>query len=97
MLTKLGHGTLTLTGANAYNGDTRIETGTLNISQAYLEQLRRRLPGASAFRSGLTSPGTDVIDSLFVDGVSQALGTYGAIGSGADFERTYFSGAACCE
>ena len=36
VLTKLGAGTLALTGANAYNGDTRIETGTLNISQAYL-------------------------------------------------------------
>ena len=34
-----------------------------------------------------------MIDSLFVDGVSQAFGTYGAIGSGADFERPYFSGA----
>ena len=33
-----------------------------------------------------------MIDSLFVGGVSQALGTYGAIGSGADFEMTLFSG-----
>ena len=38
-LTKLGVGTLTLTGTNTYGGDTKIATGTLNIGQAYLKDL----------------------------------------------------------
>jgi T5SS/PEP-CTERM-associated repeat protein/autotransporter-associated beta strand protein len=90
--TKVGAGTLTLTGANTYNGDTRISNGTLNISQAYLNDLAD-VYVTPIVTFGLNYSGTDAIDSLFIDGVSQALGTYGAIGSGADFELMIFSGS----
>jgi hypothetical protein len=41
---------------------------------------------------GLNYSGIDVIDSLFIDGTAGAVGTYGAIGSGADFQMALFSG-----
>jgi T5SS/PEP-CTERM-associated repeat protein/autotransporter-associated beta strand protein len=91
-LTKIGAGTLTLTGANAYNGDTRISNGALSISAAYLDNFADVYLSPSV-TFGLNYSGTDAIDSLFIDGVSQALGTYGAIGSGADFEMMLFSGS----
>jgi hypothetical protein len=34
-----------------------------------------------------------VIESLFIGGAQQAVGTYGAIGSGADFPMTLFTGS----
>ncbi len=37
--------------------------------------------------------GPDVIDSLFIDGVSQAVGTWGAVGSGAQFSSPLITGS----
>jgi hypothetical protein len=37
--------------------------------------------------------GTDVIESLFIDGASQAVGTWGAIGSGAEFTSALLTGS----
>jgi T5SS/PEP-CTERM-associated repeat protein/autotransporter-associated beta strand protein len=90
-MTKLGPGTLALTGANAYTGDTRIVAGILNISQAYLSNLADvyLVPGISF---GLNFPGIDQIDSMFIGGAAQAVGTYGAVGSGADFPMALFTG-----
>jgi autotransporter-associated beta strand protein len=90
-ITKVGAGTLTLTGANTYSGDTTIEAGTLSITNPYLSDLAdvSLLTGATL---DLEFVATDVIDSLFFNGVSEPVGTYGGIGSGAMFERTYLSG-----
>jgi len=74
-LTKAGAGTLVLSGANTYAGDTAVELGSLSISMPFL---------ANA---------ADVIDSLFIDGVSQAVGTWGAIGSAADFTSPLITGS----
>jgi autotransporter-associated beta strand protein len=41
--------------------------------------------------------GTDVIGMLAFNGVGELLGTYGAIGSGADFERSYLTGSGFLE
>jgi autotransporter-associated beta strand protein len=90
-LTKLGAGTLELTGANMYAGDTKVASGALNIDQASLKDtIDVYLAAGSSL--GLNYAGTDVIDSLFIGGVSQTPGTYGGIGSGANFERPFFSG-----
>jgi T5SS/PEP-CTERM-associated repeat protein/autotransporter-associated beta strand protein len=91
-LTKTSAGTLTLTGANAYLGDTRIAAGTLDINQMFLNNAADvYLSPGTLF--ALNFSGTDVIDSLFINDVSQAVGTYGAVGSGADFESALFAGA----
>jgi fibronectin-binding autotransporter adhesin len=90
-ITKVGAGTLTLTGANTYSGDTIIEGGTLSIQQPYLHDIADvRLSSGAKF--DLNFVGTDIIDSLFIDELSRAPGTYGAIGSNADFKMDLFTG-----
>jgi autotransporter-associated beta strand protein len=90
-ITKVGAGSLTLSGANTYTGDTSVEAGTLSITNPYLADLAdvRLLTGAVF---DLNFAATDVIDSLFINGISQAIGTYGAVGSGATFQSASFTG-----
>jgi autotransporter-associated beta strand protein/T5SS/PEP-CTERM-associated repeat protein len=90
-LHKLGLGTLTLTGTNTYTGDTIVDAGTLSILQPYLANSADVFVSAGA-SFDLNFIGTDIINSLFIDGLSKSIGTHGAIGSGADFEWSIFSG-----
>ena len=91
-LTKTGAGALALTGANTYGGDTNVEAGSLSIGTAFLANSAdvRLATGATL---NLNFAGTDVIDSLFIDGASQPLGTWGAIGSGAEFTSASITGS----
>ena len=91
-LSKAGVGTLDLSGTNSYSGSTRIDAGTLNIHEAYLNDLAD-VYLASGTSFGLNFTGTDQIDSLFIAGAAKEMGTYGAIGSGADVELDLFSGS----
>lgn len=90
-LVKTGAGALALTGANAYAGDTAVEQGSLALGTPFLANGAdvKLLTGATL---GLNFAGTDVIDSLFIDGVSQAAGVWGALGSGAEFTSPLFTG-----
>jgi autotransporter-associated beta strand protein len=90
-LTKQGAGTLALTGANTYTGDTKVEAGLLRTTSAFLADTADVYlsPGAVL---DLAFAGTDTIDSLFLDGVSQAVGTWGAVGSAAQFTSPLFTG-----
>jgi fibronectin-binding autotransporter adhesin len=91
-LTKAGNGTLMLTGGNTYSGDTRVQAGTLSISSAYLANAADvYLASGSIFN--LSFSGADIIDSLFINGVSQAAGTWGSLASTASHKSSLFTGS----
>ena len=92
-LTKAGAGTLGMSGANTYAGDTIVEAGRLLMTSGSLAN-GADLYLASGTTLDLTFPaGTpDVIDSLFIDGVSQPAGVWGSLGSGAPLTSSLLMG-----
>jgi autotransporter-associated beta strand protein len=90
-VTKIGAGTLTLTGTNAYTGDTRVDGGTLSISNAFLADSADVHVANNSFLN-LNFSGTDTVDSLFLGGVPRAPGTWGGTGSGASNISPFFTG-----
>jgi autotransporter-associated beta strand protein len=90
-LSKIGAGTLTLTGANAYSGDTRVEGGTLSIGNAFLADAADVHVGSGALFN-LNFSGTDTIDALFLGGIPRAPGTWGGAGSGATNISPFLTG-----
>lgn len=92
-LTKEGAGTLTLSGSNTYSGDTTVNLGTLSISAPYLaDNADIRLASGGFFHLN-TGPAEDTIRALFIDGVPQATGIWGALGSGAAHESSLITGS----
>jgi autotransporter-associated beta strand protein len=90
-LTKVGPGKLTLQANNTYTGETAVNAGILSITNPYLADSKdvKLLTGAMF---DLNFAGTDTIRSLFFDGLPQAVGTWGAPGSGATNESAFFTG-----
>ena len=81
--------TLTLTGANSYTGDTTVSGGTLRLTGSLSESTT----------VWIASPGKMQLDvdqtvtKLYLEGVLQSAGTWGATGSGAaNINDTYFDG-----
>jgi autotransporter-associated beta strand protein len=74
-LVKRGASTFTLPGAHTYTGDTTVEAGTLSLGNPFLANgsAVRIVTGATL---NLTHTQADTIDTLFIDGVQQAAGTY---------------------
>lgn len=91
-VTKVGSGELILDGANTYTGDTSVEGGTLSITTPFLADTSTiNLTTGALLKLDFGSLATiDTIDSLFIDGIGQTNGTWGAIGSGADNESALF-------
>jgi autotransporter-associated beta strand protein len=83
-VTKVGTGTLVLTGVNTYTGNTSVEAGTLRITNSYLADAADVFIDAGATLN-LDFSGDDVIDSLYLDGMPQAPGFYGIGAMGAAF------------
>jgi autotransporter-associated beta strand protein len=90
-LVKSGVGTLTLTAANTYTGDTKVEAGTLSITNAYLADLADVYLTTNA-RFDLNFTGTDTIDELFFNGAGQLSGTWGSQTSTAVHKSGFFTG-----
>jgi len=90
-LMKSGAGTLVLSAVNSYSGDTTVNAGRLSLNNQFLAD------AADVYLTGGTldlkfSGAADVIDSLFINGVSQRAGTWGAIGSGAQYTSSLITG-----
>jgi autotransporter-associated beta strand protein len=91
-LTKSGLGTLALNGANTYAGDTIIQGGRLRLGSASLTDTSSVYlsTGASLDLSFTGNP--DYVRALYFNGVAQANGIWGPIGSGAQFTSSLLSG-----
>jgi autotransporter-associated beta strand protein len=91
-LTKSGSGTMTLSGANTYVGNTTVNAGTLAISTSYLADAADVSIAVGASMA-LNYSGTDTVDELTIDGIAKSPGTYGATGSGAtNIDDVHFTG-----
>jgi autotransporter-associated beta strand protein len=80
-------GTLTLTAANSYNGDTVVSGGTLALQQATLAD------GAAVYLNNgatlnLPHGQTDTVAALWINGVQQTAGTYNSSNSGGAITGT---------
>jgi autotransporter-associated beta strand protein len=93
-LTKVGTGTQTLSGnaSAGYGGDTRVEGGTLSITNPYLADAGDVYLSTGAALN-LMFTGNDTIDALFIDGMGQQMGLWGAVGNaGAQFTTPRITG-----
>lgn len=92
-LVKSGSGTLTLSGTtHTFSGGITVNAGTLGLAGAFINDTA----SVSLFTGStlnLNYVGTDSIGALYFNNVLQASGTYGAIGSGAQFETAFITGA----
>ena len=76
-LHKTGPGTLALTAASSYAGNTTVWDGTLSLAASGLADDATVFLGSNVtLRLGFT--GTDTVDRLFINGVQQAAGVYGS-------------------
>jgi autotransporter-associated beta strand protein len=91
-VSKVGAGKAILSAANTYTGDTKVLAGTLSLTNNDLENAADVFLTSNAFLD-LNFGGTDIIDSLFVDGVMQVTGTWGGAGSGAAHISPWITGS----
>jgi autotransporter-associated beta strand protein len=90
-ISKTGAGTLTLSGANTYTGNTAVNSGVLSLTSAFLADTSTVTVGASGVLN-LNYTGTDIVGTLILDGATHTSGIYGAIGSGATHETALITG-----
>jgi autotransporter-associated beta strand protein len=74
-LTKQGAGTLTLSGANTYAGNTTVSAGTLSLTSAYLSNTSTVTIAAGAVLN-LSYVGTDQVSGLTIGVTPLAVGIY---------------------
>ncbi|MES2660915.1 MAG: autotransporter-associated beta strand repeat-containing protein [Verrucomicrobiota bacterium] len=96
-LTKQSAGTLTMTGVNTYTGDTTVNGGTLeltsNVSLPNLADVK--LATGTKLKLSYPVPDLptpDVVSHLYLNGVAQAAGIWGRVGSGAPNESAFIEG-----
>jgi len=92
-LTKTGPGTLTLTAANSFSGNTTVSAGSLSVGNG---TTNGNLPdgGTVTLAAGTTvnlnHPDTDLIGGLVINGITVPAGTYNASNA---THGSYFTGA----
>jgi autotransporter-associated beta strand protein len=93
-LTQAGPGTLTLTSINTYTGATTVTAGELDCNDPdALGSGALSISTGAKVNLNFAGTKTATIPSLTLGGVVQtAVGTYGSVGSGADFKSSYFVG-----
>ena len=97
-LCKIGSGTLTLSGTNTYGGNTAVSAATLSLSPTvaggYLaDGADVYLTTGAVLNLNTGSSTSDTIRSLYIDGAPQAVGVWGADGSGAEHTSPLITGA----
>lgn len=91
-LVQSGSGRTVLSGSTLSSGEVKVMAGTLALTTPVLADASKVEIAASAILS-LEHSGTDTIQSLLLDGVPQASGTWGAPGSGADHVSPRLAGS----
>ena len=82
---------MSISGTNTCSSNTTVSSGTLNISSACLAGTST-VTLATGANMNLTFTGNDAIYALYIDGVRQAPGTWGAIGSAAAHTTALITG-----
>ncbi|MCP5546638.1 MAG: autotransporter-associated beta strand repeat-containing protein [Akkermansiaceae bacterium] len=96
---KWGEGTVVLSGANGYTGETRVAEGVVSLTSPSLADTSSvSIDDAFGATLDLDFSGGDKVASLYIDGFLVAddvtdPGTYGALGSGADHEISAITGS----
>lgn len=90
-LTIAAGGSVVLTGANNITGNISLTQGTLSINSTWLADTADVTISSTATLN-LNTAATDTIDELIIGGIPQSPGIYGALGSGAEFERGQITG-----
>jgi autotransporter-associated beta strand protein len=91
-VTKAGAGTLVLSAINSYTGNTTAAAGKLTLNNRFLADTADVFVSTGATLDLKFSGIADIIDSLYLNGVSQAIGIWGASGSGAQFTTPLLTG-----
>jgi autotransporter-associated beta strand protein len=93
-LTKSGAGTLALTAANSYTGNTAVQAGTLRLSNSFLNDSASVLLSTGATLDLQFAGTADTIQSLLVNGTAQVIGSWGAVGNiHAEYHTSLIIGA----
>lgn len=95
-LSKTGVGTMALDGFNTYTGTTKVIEGVLSLSSATFSDTAGVEIEAGAVLN-LAHFDTDTVGSLTIAGQTMADGIFGALGSGAQFERAEITGTGFLE